>query len=226
MKFSVPQEVTSIVTELTGAGHDAYIVGGSVRDLIRGVEPKDWDVATRAKPEEIRELFPNSVYENEFGTVGIKSGSKDEKLAVVEATTFRKEEKYSDMRHPDKVTFTETIEEDLARRDFTINAIALRQGSGQAHNIVDPFNGQGDLEGKIIRAVGEPDKRFSEDALRLIRAVRFAAELGFEIEENTEAALKKFANLLDNIANERIRDELVKILMSPEGGAKWGHRET
>lgn len=225
MKFSIPQEVTDILATLTGNGFDAYIVGGSVRDLLQNVEPKDWDVTTRAKPEEIQKLFPDSVYENEFGTVIIKTGSDDKKLAVVEVTTFRKEEKYSDFRHPDKITFTKSINEDLGRRDFTINAIAI----SKENTIVDPFDGQNDLRKKIVRAVGDPKKRFTEDALRLMRAVRLASELGFEIEENTENALRKSANLLENIAKERIRDELIKILMSGpnpvEGkphGARWG----
>ena len=218
MKFTIPKEVADILTTLTGDGFDAYIVGGSVRDLLRNVEPKDWDVATRATPEEIQKLFPDSVYENEFGTVIIKTGSEDKKLAIVEVTTFRKEEKYSDFRHPDKITFTESINEDLGRRDFTINAMALSKDNV----IVDPFDGQNDLRKKVVRAVGDPEKRFAEDALRLMRAVRLASELGFEIEENTENALRKSANLLENIAKERIRDELVKILMSPGEGAKWG----
>lgn len=224
MKLSIPKEVTDIIATLTGNGFDAYVVGGSVRDLLFGavrgglVEPKDWDVATRATPEEIQKLFPDSVYENEFGTVIIKTGSDDKSLAVVEVTTFRKEEKYSDFRHPDKITFTKSINEDLARRDFTINAIAI----SKENSIVDPFDGQNDLREKVVRAVGDPEKRFSEDALRLMRAVRFAAELGFEIEEKTEDALMKSANLMDNIAKERVRDELVKILMSSGEGAKWG----
>jgi len=229
MKFHIPKEIELILNKLESAGFDAYIVGGSVRDLLRGVKPKDWDITTKAKPEEIQELFPDNVYENEFGTVGIKTRQEDESLKIIEVTTFRKEENYSDLRHPDSVTFTEKIDEDLARRDFTVNAIALTPDG----RVIDPLGGQRDLEKKIIKAVGQPAKRFNEDALRLMRGVRFAAELGFEIEDETERALKASANLLDKIAKERVRDEFVKIIMSPTppnnglrgadpGGPRWG----
>ncbi|MBI2506836.1 MAG: hypothetical protein HYW00_01725 [Candidatus Colwellbacteria bacterium] len=184
-KFQIPGEVRDIISVLMKAGYEAYIVGGCVRDLLMDRPPKDWDIATDAKPEEIQKLFstfagatadkPATVYENEFGTVGVKTGSEDPKLAVVEITTFRKEEKYSDLRHPDKIEFTSSIEEDLARRDFTINAIALEiqnskvknQNDSSKFKIIDPFNGQADLKNKLVRAVGEPEKRFGEDALRL-----------------------------------------------------------
>ena len=218
MKFLIPDEVKSIISILKKANHKAYIVGGSVRDLLLGKTPKDWDVATDAKPEEIQILFPDSVYENQFGTVGIKTRQKNKSLAIVEVTTFRKEETYSDLRHPDQVIFTTEIEEDLARRDFTINAMAM-SADGE---IIDPYKGRDDLEATTIRAVGDPRKRFSEDALRLLRAVRFAAELGFSIESETEAAVRGHAKLLAKIAKERIRDELVKILMSSGAGPKWG----
>lgn len=251
MKFSIPKEITDILATLTGNGFDAYVVGGSVRDLLRGLEPKDWDIATGATPEEIQKLFSESVYENEFGTVLVKlkprkdaestrtdaeksqrssaSGLRKSSPEIVEVTTFRKEEKYSDLRRPDKVTFTKTIEEDLARRDFTINALALSVVEGIASEVIDPFGGQKDLKDKIVRAVGDPGKRFGEDALRLMRAVRIAAELGFQIEEETENALKESASLLEKIANERIRDEFTKIIMAQTSpargkphGAKWG----
>ncbi|MBI2096862.1 MAG: HD domain-containing protein [Candidatus Sungbacteria bacterium] len=215
--FQVPKEIAEIVSTLIKAGYKAYVIGGCVRDLLLGREPKDWDVTTNATPEEIQKIFPDTVYENEFGTVAVKTGSKDLKLTIVEVTTFRKEEKYSDLRHPDKIEFTDSIEEDLARRDFTVNAIALQSANGKSQ-IVDPFNGQEDLKNKIIRAVGDPAKRFNEDALRLMRAVRFAAELGFTIEEKTTAAIKKSANLLAKIAKERIRDEFAKIIMSDGKG--------
>ncbi|MDP2650918.1 MAG: HD domain-containing protein [bacterium] len=221
-QFEIPKEVAGVVSALTKAGFQAYIVGGCVRDLLLNRQPKDWDVATDAKPDEIQKLFPESVYENEFGTVGIKTGSDDPRLAIVEVTTFRKEEKYSDLRHPDKIEFTESIEDDLARRDFTINAFALSLGEGAASKIIDPFDGQKDLDRKIIRAVGEPEKRFGEDALRLMRAVRFASELGSQVEEKTATAIKKSANLLEKIAKERIRDELVRIIMSSEKGPYRG----
>ncbi len=213
-QLKIPKEVTGITSALMAAGYKSYIVGGCVRNLLLDRSPKDWDIATDAEPEEIQRLFSDTVYENEFGTVGVKTDSKDSKLAIIEVTTFRKEEKYSDLRHPDKIEFTSTIEEDLARRDFTINAIALLP-SGE---IIDPFSGEKDLKAKIIRAVGESAKRFSEDALRLIRAVRFASELGFRIEEKTATAIKKSANLLEKIAKERIRDEFTKIILAPEKG--------
>ncbi len=229
----ISEEVRQVIDKLKEAGYEAYIVGGCVRDLLLSREPKDWDVATDAKPDEIQKLFPDSVYENQFGTVGIKTESGDPKLAIIEVTTFRKEEKYSDLRHPDKIEFAKTIEEDLARRDFTVNAMALNTGTSDGQNIdvniwssdvqvVDPFKGQDDLKKKQIKAVGQPYVRFGEDALRLMRAVRFAAELGFEIEEKTAAAIKESASLLDKIAKERNRDELVKIIMSPEKGPYEG----
>ncbi len=219
-QFEIPDEVRWITDKLKKSGYGAYIVGGCVRDLMLNRPPKDWDVATDAKPEEIQKLLSDTVYKNEFGTVGVKTGSKDSKLAIIEVTTFRKEEKYSDLRHPDKIEFTESIEEDLARRDFTINAIALNPNLRKSDflSIVDPFGGQEDIKRKLIRAVGEPEKRFSEDALRLIRAVRFASELGFRIEEKTATAIKKSAKLLAVIAKERIRDEFTKIILASDKG--------
>lgn len=210
MKFNIPKEIEAVLSKLEEAGFVAYIVGGSVRDLLMKKPPKDWDVATDAKPEEVQKLFPESVYENRFGTVGVKTGSDNPALSVVEVTTFRREESYSDLRHPDTIEFTDSIEEDLARRDFTINAIALSSGG----DVTDPFGGADDIKKKIVRAVGDPSKRFLEDALRLIRAVRFGAELGFRIEENTEKAIYKNAKLLSKVANERVRDEFVRIIMS------------
>lgn len=222
-KFEIPEEVRRIIDKLEEAEFKAYIVGGCVRDLLLGREPKDWDVATDANPETIQKIFADTIYENEFGTVGVKTGSDDSRLAVVEITTFRKEEKYSDLRHPDKIEFSKSIEEDLARRDFTINAIALEtRGKRQEARLIDPFDGQKDLEQKIIRAVGEPEKRFNEDALRLIRAIRFASELGFQIEEKTATAIKKSANLLGKIAKERVRDEFTKIILASEKGPYSG----
>ncbi len=231
VQLNIPKEVSAVLAELERNNHKAYLVGGCVRDVLLKREPKDWDVTTSAKPEEIQKIFPESVYENKFGTVGIKTGSDDSKLAIVEVTTFRREEKYSDFRHPDKIEFAKTVEEDLSRRDFTINAMALeilnpclagRQVKSQISKIVDPYNGQKDLENKIIRAAGEPEERFKEDALRLMRAVRFAAELGFAIEEKTADAVKSCAYLLEVIAKERIRDEFVKIIMSEKNGPAWG----
>ncbi len=260
MKFNlsqIPEEVIDIAKKLEAAGFEAYLVGGCVRDLLLGaareelVEPKDWDIATNAKPDEIQKIFSSSVYENKFGTVGVKTDSEDPKLKVVEITTYRIEGKYTDKRHPDEIKFAKTIEEDLSRRDFTINAIALslstkhvveNSPSGSARNsrqiknskelnpkldivsdfrfqisdfdLVDPYGGQQDLKNKIIRTVGNPEERFNEDALRLVRAVRFAVELNFTIEKNTALASFGLAGLLEMIAKERIRDEFIKIIMT------------
>lgn len=215
----IPKEVKTIAEKLKEAGFESYLVGGCLRDLILSeikglpVEPKDWDLTTNAKPEEIQKIFSDSVYENKFGTVGVKTESEVPALKIVEVTTFRKEGKYTDKRHPDEITFAKTIEEDLARRDFTVNAIAADLRKSDFLRI-DPFGGQADLKKKIIRAVGNPEERFEEDALRLMRAVRFAAQLDFEIEEKTAVAIKKRAGHLEFIAQERIRDEFEKLLMT------------
>ena len=207
-KLSIPKEVKNVLKALEGADFEAYVVGGCVRDLLLGLEPKDWDITTNAKPEEVQKLFKDSFYENEFGTVGVKTSSKDANLHVVEVTTYRVEEKYTDKRHPDKVSFTRNIEDDLRRRDFTVNAMAMSQNG----DIVDIFEGEKDLNGKILRAVGNPDDRFNEDALRMMRAVRLAAELGFKIENKTLKAIEKNAKSIDLIAKERVRDEFIKII--------------
>ena len=214
--FTIPREVTEVTRALRDAGHEAYIVGGCIRDSLLGEKSKDWDVTTSAKPEEILHLFTESFYENKFLTVTVKTGSDDPTLAEIEVTTFRAEGKYTDKRHPDEVRFAKTLEEDLSRRDFTINAIALQPGNSVSKlRITDPFDGQGDLQKKLIRAVGEPEKRFYEDALRMMRAVRLAVELEFAIEEKTAAAIVTHAGTLECIAKERIRDELIKIIASP-----------
>ena len=209
----IPEEVKKIAEKLIGESHQAYLVGGCVRDLLLKREPKDWDVATDAPPVEIQRIFPESVYENEFGTVGVKTDSEDEKLKVIEITTFRLEGRYSDKRHPDEVKFAKTIEDDLGRRDFTINAIAFNLRKSDFLR-TDSYGGQEDLKNRIIRSVGDPNKRFEEDALRLMRAVRFAVEMGFSIDRATLAAIKNQAGLLEMIAKERIRDELMKIIMT------------
>lgn len=215
MRQVIPEAVQSIAKILNESGHAAYLVGGCVRDLLRGMAPKDWDIATDARPEEIQKLFPESVYENEFGTVGVKTESAEASLRVIEITTFRKDAAYTDKRHPDAITFADTINDDLARRDFTINAMAWNLATPNAASVViDPCNGQSDLEAKIIRAVGDPNARFNEDALRLMRAVRFAAQLGFIIEEKTATAIKKHAGLLEMVSKERIRDEFSKLIMT------------
>ena len=211
MKYLIPEEVENIVFTLTEKGYKAYLVGGCVRDLLLDKKPKDWDITTDAKPEDIQNVFPENVYENKFGTVAVKTESEDKTLKIVEVTTFRVESKYSDKRHPDEVRFAETIEEDLSRRDFTVNAIALDIQSGK---LIDPYKGQKDLKGKLIRTVGNPEKRFNEDALRLMRAARFAIELGFEIEKKTKKIIEEKAILLEMIAKERVRDEFVKIIMT------------
>ena len=218
--MKIPREVKFITDELRKKGFEAYIVGGCVRDFLREVEPEDWDVATSGKPEEIQKIFPKSFYENKFLTVTVQTGSKNPKLKEIEITTYRKEAKYTDKRHPDEIKFAKTIEEDLARRDFTVNAIALkirdRGGTGEGQSLVDPFGGQEDLKNKIIRAVGNPEERFNEDALRMMRAVRFAVTLGedWKIEEKTAEAIRKNSPWLQAISLERIRDEFLKIIMT------------
>jgi len=213
----IPKEVKEVVQKLKEAGFEAYLVGGCVRDYLRGIEPEDWDVTTNAKPEDIMKIFPESFYENKFLTVTVLTQSNNPKLKEIEVTTFRKEAKYSDKRHPDFVGFAKTLEEDLKRRDFTVNAMALEIPNTKYEiRLIDPFLGQEDLKNKIIRAVGDPRERFSEDALRMMRAIRFAVTLGegWKIEEKTREAIKENANLIEMIAKERIRDELIKIIMS------------
>lgn len=211
-----------VTDTLTRAGFEAYLVGGCVRDILLGRTPKDWDVTTNANPLEIQKLFPDSVYENQFGTVGVKTRSEDRSVSVIEVTTYRIEGTYTDKRHPDEVRFATSVEEDLARRDFTVNALAMSVADGAAGTIVDPFDGQVDIEKKRIRTVGRPEDRFREDALRLMRAVRLAVELGFKIEKGTAAAIGTCAADLDHIAKERIRDEFTKLVMAP--GAALGIR--
>ncbi|MBM3257590.1 MAG: HD domain-containing protein [Candidatus Liptonbacteria bacterium] len=216
MKVAIPKEVKEIAKALAKAGFEAHLVGGCVRDLLLEREPKDWDIATNATPKEVQRLFEDSVYENSFGTVGIKTRSENLKLAVVEVTTYRVEGKYTDKRHPDEVRFAKTVEEDLSRRDFTVNALALNAADGLEGEIIDPFDGTKDLAKKVLRTVGKPEERFDEDALRLMRAVRFAVELDFAIEAKTRKAIEKHAGLLEMIAKERIRDEFTKILEAKE----------
>jgi poly(A) polymerase/tRNA nucleotidyltransferase (CCA-adding enzyme) len=219
----IPEEVQFIIEELKKKGYEAYIVGGCVRDFLRKVEPEDWDIATNAKPKEIQKIFPKSFYSNQFFTVTVQTKSQNPKLKEIEITSYRKESKYTDKRHPDQITFAKTIEEDLARRDFTINAMALkirdRLGTVPGLSLIDPFLGKKDLQDKIIRAVGKAENRFNEDALRMMRAVRFATTLDFEIEKKTTEAIKKNSPWIQAISKERIRDELLKIIMA-ENAAK------
>ncbi|MFH1968321.1 MAG: HD domain-containing protein [bacterium] len=236
--MTIPKEVKTIIERLSKAGFEAYIVGGCVRDFLLGVEPKDWDVTTNAKPEEIQKVFPDSFYENKFLTVTARTGSKETEapqggakaqhkreavVAEVEITTYRLEAKYSDKRHPDEVRYAKTLEEDLSRRDFTVNAMALGHGTWnmehgtkktKKYEVIDLFDGQKDLKNKIIRTVGNPEDRFDEDALRMLRAVRFATTLGFKIEEKTANAIYKNSIWLKAISQERIRDEFLKIIMA------------
>ena len=211
----IPQHILDIQKKFTDQGFEIFLVGGCVRDILHNKTPKDWDMTTNATPEEMLKIFPNGFYDNQFGTVGIplKEFIGPEHEGVVEVTTFRTEHGYTDRRHPEKVEWGKTIEEDLSRRDFTMNAIALKQENGE-WKIVDPYDGQTDLKNKLIRAVGDPDLRFKEDALRLMRAIRFAAQLGFSIEEKTMQSIIKDSVLLSSISRERIRDELMKILAS------------
>lgn len=241
MDIKLPNEVKIILDKFKKQNFQIYIVGGAVRDLLMRKEVKDWDFTTDARPEEILKVIPEGFYDNKFGTVGIPSKhlrgedtgvTTSEHLGggVMEITTMRKEGIYKDHRHPLEVSWTKNIEEDLARRDFSINAMALGIPSkhlpgeakesprshlgGEIMEIIDPFHGQKDLQDKIIRCVGEPPKRFQEDALRLIRAIRFATELEFEIDPKTFDAVKQNADLIKEIAWERIKDELFKILAS------------
>ncbi len=214
--MNIPQPVKEIYKILEKAGYDTYFVGGCVRNILLKKEVKDWDMTTNATPEQMMELFPDTFYDNQFGTVGVPF-EEEETKGVVEITTFRSESGYSDRRHPEKVEWGKTIKEDLQRRDFTINAMAIQlseSGALQTDEIVDPFHGKEDLEHSIIRAVGNPNERFKEDALRLMRAIRFAAQLGFTIEEKTWESIQQDATLLPAISPERIHDELLKILES------------
>ncbi|MBU6501205.1 HD domain-containing protein, partial [Patescibacteria group bacterium] len=219
-RFRIPGEAANVVKTLKNKGFQAYLIGGCTRDLLLGRTPKDWDVTTDARPEEIIKIFPNTFYENAYGTVGVvNEESPDESLRVIEVTPYRLEATYSDYRRPDSVSFSDKLEDDLKRRDFTINAIALDIGGEEDREfyegrLVDPYKGQNDLRGALVRTVGNPHERFSEDALRMLRAIRIATELGFMIDSDTEKAIEKYGNLLGNIAKERIRDEFVRILNS------------
>lgn len=222
--MNIPKFVINIIEKLEQAGFEAYIVGGCVRDLIMEAEPKDWDITTSARPEEILKVFLEGKYENTFGTVIIPiKNEKGETETAVEVTTYRSEQGYSDRRHPDNVIFEDKLDKDLERRDFTINAMAMKvnppyppllKGVENDYEIIDLFGGEKDIKKKVIRAVGEPVDRFKEDALRMMRAVRFSSQLSFAIEPKTERAIMKMAGGIKFIANERIREELIKILES------------
>jgi poly(A) polymerase/tRNA nucleotidyltransferase (CCA-adding enzyme) len=258
--FAIPKVVAETAKTLEKSGFEAHLVGGCVRDLLIGRKPTDWDITTNAAPEEIQRVFKDSFYENEYGTVGVVTNSEDETLKVIEITPYRIEGTYSDKRRPDSVTFSKNLEDDLKRRDFTINAIALKledeenatiehtsnghssNSNGQNNSatvryefitdsekfikdsqknkkyykghLTDIYNGQKDLKKGVIRTVGDPNERFSEDGLRLLRAIRIASDLGFTIENETLDAIFKNNALLEKITTERIRDEFSKIIMS------------
>ncbi len=214
----IPKEVSHVTETLEKAGFDAHLVGGCVRDLIMDKEPKDWDVTTNAKPEQIIGLFEKTVYENAFGTVAVfvtRETSDSLVSQQIEVTPYRTETNYSDFRHPDVIKFVDTLQEDLKRRDFTINAMAYSKG-----HLTDMFGGIKDIETKTLRTVGEPNERFNEDALRMLRAVRFSVQLNFSIALETMESILKNSELIKKISGERIRDEFVKIIMSanPSGG--------
>ena len=206
MTINIPQKAAEILRTLGEAGYEAYVVGGCVRDSILGRKPGDWDITTSAQPEEVKALFHRTVDTGiQHGTVTVMMGKEG-----FEVTTYRVDGEYHDGRHPDAVTFTRSLEEDLKRRDFTINAMAYHPD----HGLVDLFGGMDDIEKKMIRCVGDPVERFTEDALRMLRAVRFSAQLGFEVENRTKEALGKMAGNLEHVSAERIQTELVKLLTS------------
>lgn len=212
-RAGIPKEIKKTLETLENGGFEAYLVGGCVRDLFMGVKPKDWDITTNAKPEEIIKLFPKTIYENSFGTVAVVNEEiQDETLKIVEITPYRLEAKYSDHRHPDSVKFSNKLEDDLKRRDFTVNAIAM-DSKGHLNDI---FGGINDINDKVLKTLGNPNERFQEDALRLMRAARFSAQLGFAVSRETSEAIIKNAKLLKNISAERVRDEFVKIIVSRE----------
>ncbi len=207
MQIQLPQNVENIIKTLEGAGHEAYAVGGCVRDSLLGRRPDDWDITTSAKPEEVRKLFRRTVDTGiKHGTVTVLCGEEG-----YEVTTYRIDGEYEDGRHPKQVTFTGSLTDDLCRRDFTINAMAYHPRKG----LVDRFGGMDDLAAKRIRCVGKAEERFTEDALRMMRAVRFSAQLSFAIEEKTYEAVRELAGNLAKVSAERIQTEFVKLLCSP-----------
>jgi len=210
-KRQLPENVRKVMKKVIDNGGEIYVVGGAVRDWILKTETKDWDFATNLTPEEMKRVFPkNSFYENKFGTFSVIISEKE----IFEITTYRTERDYGDKRHPDVVEWGKTLGEDVERRDFTINAMAM-DIKGE---ITDMHGGLEDINNRLIRTVGNPDDRFSEDALRMMRAVRIAAQIGFLIEEKTFESIQKNANLITNIAAERVKSELFKILMSKKPG--------
>lgn len=207
MQINLPDKVKQIINTLISAGYEAYAVGGCIRDSILGRSPDDWDITTSAKPHEVKALFPRTIDTGiEHGTVTVMLEKEG-----FEVTTYRIDGEYEDARHPKEVIFTPNLTEDLKRRDFTINAMAYNDRDG----LIDVFDGIGDIERKVIRAVGNPTERFSEDALRIMRAIRFSAQLGYTIEETTRKAIIELASNLHHISAERIQVELIKLAVSP-----------
>lgn len=215
VKIEIPAEVQSILSVIQKSGGSAYVVGGCVRDAILGRTPHDWDICTSLRPAQTVNLF--SHYDCTVIETGLKHGTVTVRFKSenYEVTTFRKDSAYSDSRHPDSVMFVDDVKEDLARRDFTMNAMAYNEDAG----LVDPFNGRDDLRFGIIRCVGDPDERFQEDALRILRAMRFSARFGFAIDPNTKEAMLRNRDLLSNIAWERIREELLGILSGEDAAS-------
>jgi tRNA nucleotidyltransferase (CCA-adding enzyme) len=214
----IPKEVNMSLAVLQGASFEAFLVGGCTRDLIIGIKPKDWDITTSATPEEIISLFPKTFYENTYGTVGVVTCGEDlgtvcsdESAKIVEVTPYRLESTYSDNRHPDQVVWSKNIEDDLKRRDFTMNAIAYNP---LTEEVIDPFEGEKDIKDRLVKSVGNPDQRFNEDALRLMRAIRLASQLDFDIHPVTRESIERNAHLLKNVSRERVRDELTKLIMT------------
>ena len=212
---AIPKEVVNAVETLEKGGFQAYLVGGCVRDIFLGRKPKDWDITTNAKPEDIQAVFPKTVYENTFGTVAVVNEfTTDETLKIIEITPYRTESNYTDRRHPDKINFSDKLEDDLKRRDFTVNAIAINLSKGAIKDTIDLYGGISDIRDKVIRTVGEAADRFNEDALRMMRAIRLAVELGFTCNHDTLMAIQSHSSLIKDVSIERIRDEFSKIIMS------------
>lgn len=212
-KEDIPVVVREVTDALIGAGFEAFLVGGCVRDIMLDKMPKDWDVTTNAHPDQIVALFPETYVNNDYGTVGVVTDSPDERLKVVEVTPYRTESEYSDARRPDSVSFGVSLAEDLARRDFTINAIAI---NADTIEVVDLYNGVQDIKDGMLKAVRNPKERFNEDALRMLRAIRLTVEHKLTIENNTMLAISACADNLAKISKERIRDELTRIINSDE----------
>jgi tRNA nucleotidyltransferase (CCA-adding enzyme) len=211
LRINLPPAVASVLVALRQGGHEAALVGGSVRDLVHGDQPADWDVATSAPPEVVADRFAGATWENPFGTVTVRDPTGG---PGIEVTTYRVEAGYRDKRRPDEVRWGRSLAEDLARRDFTINAMAWLpdEGAGDSGRLVDPYGGAVDLEGGVLRAVGDPDERFNEDALRLLRAVRLATRYDLRLDPPTEAAIRARAPEVAGLSGERVRDELMRIL--------------